>query len=384
MSARQGGQIMPGAIESGITGGTHNMAAGGLRIPIRVWLFLAGVTFWIGYMILYTGVYGIAELSASLSFVTELVIITSATRTITIDRVAAFYCWGGTVMTVSWLISSVFTSFVPSPDAFSRQFFVPFLEESLKFSPVAYLLWRGRRSRFWGMGASDIMLLGAASGAGFGLVEEAYFHLALGPTRAVDWFPLSRINGPTLTVGHSTWTGLAGATLGLALLWRPRKPLNYLLAGSGLLWSIIDHSHHNYGVDRSGISVDLFNFVTGHGWLSLYFFVIAVILVLATDLNVILRTLPALPQLRIPLAGTWSSPKGALSVWNFILTKRSLAFASFHYKNEPSSVRSDQLDPILYGLLERLAELRNNSKPSVQGPLVAPPNDPYPANPGTT
>ena len=372
---------MPEGIAGAIRYGTHSMAVGGLRIPIRVWLFLAGVTFWIGYMILYTGVYGIAELWASLSFVTGLVIITSATRTITLDRVAVFYCWGGTVMTVSWLISSVFTSFVPSPDAFSRQFFVPFLEESLKFSPVAYLLWRGRRSRFWGMGASDIMLLGAASGAGFGLVEEAYFHLALGPTRAVDWFPLSRINGPTLTVGHSTWTGLTGATLGLALLWQPRKPLNYLLAGSGLLWSIIDHSHHNYGVDRSGVSVDLFNSVTGHGWLSLYFFVIAVILVLATDLNVILRTLPALPELRIPLAGLWSSPKGALSVWNFILTKRSLAFASFHYKNETPSVRSDQLDPILYGLLERLAKLRDDAKPGVQSPV---PNDPYPANPRTT
>lgn len=45
--------------------------------------------------------------------------------------------------------------------------------------------------------------------------------------------------------------------------------------------------HHNYGVDRRGISVDLFNVVTGHGRLSLYFFVIALILVLAVDLDVI-------------------------------------------------------------------------------------------------
>jgi hypothetical protein len=147
---------------------------------------------------------------------------------------------------------------------------------------------------------------------------------------------------------------------------------------------MVDHSHHNYGVDRTGVSVDLFNFVTGHGWLSLYFFVIALILVLATDLNVILRILPPLPELKIPLAGLLSSRKAALSVWNFIVTKRSLAFASFHYRNEPAAVRSSQLDPVLYGLLQRLVELRNHSKPSVQGPQIVQPNDPYPANPRTT
>jgi len=234
------------------------------------------------------------------------------------------------------------------------------------------------------MAASDIMLLGAASGGGFGLVEEAFYHFHNGATLALDWFPLTRINGVTLTVGHSTWTGLAGATLGLALLWRPRKPLIYLLAGSGIFWSFLDHSHHNYGVDRSGISVDLFNFVTGHGWLSLYFFVIALICVLASDLNVLHRVLPPLPELKIPPAGLLSSSAGAMSIWKFILTRRALAFVSFHYKNEPPAVRSGQLDPILYSLLATLMEFRNKETPSVQGPLAAPPNEPYPANPRTT
>jgi RsiW-degrading membrane proteinase PrsW (M82 family) len=347
----------------------RTIMVGGHRFPIRVCLFWVGVTFWIGNMILHTGSAGIAELWASLYFVTEMVVITSATRTITVDRVAVLYCLGGTMMGVMWLISAVFTSFVPSPDAISRQFFIPFMEESLKLAPVVYVLWRGRRSRSWSMGASDIMLMAATCGAGFGLVEEAYFHHALGPTRALDWFPLTRINGATLTVGHGSWTGLAGATLGLALLWRPRKLLNYALAGSGILWSIIDHSHHNYGVDRTGLSVDLFNFVTGHGWLSLYFFVIALILVVASDLNVIQRALPPFPELKTPLADLWSSSKSAVSTWEFLLTKRALAFVTYHYKKEPPPVRSGQLDPILYSLLERLVELRNKKTPGVQGPL---------------
>ncbi len=356
----------------------------GRQLSIRTLVFWAGVAFWLGNMILHTGWYGIAELWASLSFITELVLITSATRTVTLNRVAVFYCWGGTVMGVMWLISAVFTSFVPEPDAVSRQFFVPFMEESLKIAPVAFMLWRGCRSRTWTMGASDIMLLAAASGGGFGLVEEAFYHFHLGPTRALDLFPLTRINGATLTVGHASFTGLAGATLGLALLWRPRRPINYLLAGSGLFWSMVDHSHHNYGVDRSGISVDLFNFVTGHGWLSFYFFVIALIVVLASDFYVIQRALPPLPVLKTPLAGLLSSRNGAMSIWHFLLTKRALAFAAFHYKKEPPQVRSGQLDSILYVLVKRLVELQSRRRPGMQAPLVPPPNDAYQVTPGTT
>src|SRR5580658_7531037 len=182
---------MPEAVEFAPT---SNMVVASRRISVRTLIFWAGVTLWLGNMILHTGSYGMAELRASLSFVFGLVVITSATRTITLNRVAAFYCWGGTVMGVMWLISAVFTSFIPEPDAVSRQFFVPFMEESLKIAPVVYLLWRERRSRAWSMGASDLMLLGAASGSGFGLVEEAYFHHKYGPTPAVALLPLTRIN----------------------------------------------------------------------------------------------------------------------------------------------------------------------------------------------
>ena len=80
-------------------------------------------------MIVHTGSSGIAQLQASLYFVAEMVVITSATRTITLDRVASIYCLGGTMMGVMYLISIVFTAFVPSPDAVSRQFVVPILEE---------------------------------------------------------------------------------------------------------------------------------------------------------------------------------------------------------------------------------------------------------------
>lgn len=330
---------MPQTDSATHTRGWGTMMLGGHQVPIRMLVFWVGVTFWIGNVIVHTGSSGIAQLQASLYFVAEMVVITSATRTITLDRVASMYCLGGTMMGVMYLISLVFTAFVPNPDAVSRQFLVPFVEESLKLSPVVFILWRHRASRMWTMGASDIMLMAAASGAGFGLVEEAYIHHALGPTRALDWFPLTRINGATLTVGHGSWTALAGATLGLALLLRPRKPLNYLLAGSGLLWSIIDHSHHNYGVDRRGFSVDLFNFVTGHGWIALYLFVLAVILAVASDLYVVRGTLSESPELKMPrLSGGLEDIK---RVWRFLLARRGLAYLMFKSRHVPGRRRAE-------------------------------------------
>jgi len=338
----------------------------GRQIPFRACLFWVGVTFWLGNMFIHTGAAGVRELQASLYFVAEMVVITSATRTISLDLVARFYCLGGAMMGVMYLFSAVFTAFVPSPDAVSRQFVVPILEESLKLAPVVFLLWRGRIARVWSMAASDIVLLAATSGAGFGLVEEAYYHFHNGPTRALDLFPLTRINGATLTVGHGTWTALAGATLGLALLWRPRKPRNYLLAGSGILWSIIDHSHHNYGVDRTGISVDLFNFATGHGWISLYLFVLAVIAVVGSDLCAVRGMLSSRPQLRLQGGkppGTRGQGDGLKGLWTYLVDRRALAYLLFR-RQRSSGARRDKL-VLLATVIERRL-LKRPSSPVLQ------------------
>jgi hypothetical protein len=89
----------------------RTVTLGGHQVAVRALIFWAGVTFWLGNMIVHTGSSGIAELRASLYFVAEMIVITTATRTITIDLVAKFYCLGGTVMGVMWLISAVFTAF---------------------------------------------------------------------------------------------------------------------------------------------------------------------------------------------------------------------------------------------------------------------------------
>jgi hypothetical protein len=79
---------VPETVTSNRPGSSGMITIGGRHIPIRRYIFWAGAAFWIGNMILRTGTSGIAELWVNLSFMAELVIITCATRTITLDRVA--------------------------------------------------------------------------------------------------------------------------------------------------------------------------------------------------------------------------------------------------------------------------------------------------------
>jgi RsiW-degrading membrane proteinase PrsW (M82 family) len=314
----------------------------GRQIPIRVCLFWAGLTIWLGNTVIQTGSSGFAALFASLTFVFEIALITSFTRTISLDRVASTYCLGGAMAAVMWVVAYAFTSVEPNVDAVSRQFFVPFMEELLKVAPVLFILWRFGESRRSSVGASDVLLLAAASGGGFGVVEEAYIRQSLHSVQSLAWLPITRINGETLTAGHGVWTTLAGATLGLALLWRPRKPLNYLLASSGLFWSILDHSHHNYGVDRSGFSVDSFNFITGHGWFSLYFFILGVIAVIGTDAYAVRAMVSSHPQLKLhgfkpPANRREGSPLKVL--WAFLLERRAFAYVLFRCQRSQGAMR---------------------------------------------
>jgi RsiW-degrading membrane proteinase PrsW (M82 family) len=344
------------------------------QISIRRLVFWASVAFWIGNTILHTGSAGITALGSSLLFLVEMVIITSATRTIRLDQLATFYAWGGVMMSVVWLIDYGFTILQPDGSAVSRKLFTPFLEESLKIAPVLYFLWRQRQARLWSMGASDILLLAAASGAGFGLVEDAFIQHHFGLWHAVSWSPTTAILGTGLTVGHQIWTSLAGATLGLALLWRPRQRLGYLLGASGFLWSMLDHFGNNFAVGHRGLVVDFLNFVRGQGWVSLYLYWIALIVVLVADLKVIQRGLPPRPELKIPLTGLLSFSRGAILTWKFLLTKRAMAFVGIHYRQESPSVRKAKLDPVIYRLASTIIALRIKIKSSLHLPMEPSPN----------
>jgi RsiW-degrading membrane proteinase PrsW (M82 family) len=308
----------------------RTIAVGRYRISLGALLFCAGVTFWIGNMLLRTGGAGFSALTSSLYFVFLLVLVTSGTRTITIARLTGFYCLGGAMMSAMWLVAMEFTA-LEGTRYIGREVFVPFMEETLKLAPVAFFLWRQRNSRLWTLGASDVLLMAAASGAGFALVEDAYLRLhGASWTTPIDWLPVASISGDHLVAGHGIWTGLAGATLGLALLWRRLGKARYALAASGWLWSVLDHISNNYA---AGLSMrhddplhDFLLTVGGHGYFAVEFFFAALAVAIVADFYVIYATLPLgfLPpapfRFTVEALPTW---------WTATLERRKFAYLVF-------------------------------------------------------
>jgi hypothetical protein len=320
------------------------IAIGGRVIPARVALFWAGVTFWMAMMLIETHSAGLVALWASFGFMVEMIVVTSATRTVSLSLVSRFYCWGGAMMSAVWLIDFVFTMVEPDGNALSRKLFTPFLEECLKLAPVAFYLWRQRRGQSRSLGASDVLLLAAASGAGFGLVEDASIQHDFGTWHAVWWLPTTAVIGSSMTVGHQIWASISGATLGLALLWRLRQPISYLLGVSGLLWSMLDHFRNNLAVGRSGFFVSFLNFVGGHGWISVYLFVFAVIAVVGSDLFVVRRMLSSRPQLKLKEGkppGVRRRGDGLKGLWAFLVERRAFAYVLFRSQRLAGPAREE-------------------------------------------
>jgi RsiW-degrading membrane proteinase PrsW (M82 family) len=335
---------MPGVATIRQPSSPATIAIGGRRIPARVALFWAGVTFWMSLMLIDTHSAGLVALLASFGFIVEMIVVTSATRTVRLSLVARFYCWGGAMMSAVWLIDYAFTMVEPNGNALSRKLFTPFLEESLKLAPVAFYLWRQRRAQSRSLGASDVLLLTAASGAGFGLVEDASIQHSFGTWHPVWWLPTTAVSGASITVGHQIWASIAGATLGLALLWRLREPLSNLLGVSGLLWSMLDHFRNNLAVGRSGFFVNFLNFIGGNGWVSVYLFVLSVIAVVGSDLFAVRKMLSSRPQLKFKegkAAGISRQGDGLKGLWAFLVERRAFAYVLFRSQRLKGPTREE-------------------------------------------
>jgi RsiW-degrading membrane proteinase PrsW (M82 family) len=325
---------------------------GKYRISLGALLFCGGVTFWLGNMLLRTGGSGFAALTSSLSCLFLLLLVTSGTRTMTVARLAGFYCLGGAMMSVMYLVAMEFVA-MEGARYIDRNVFVPIAEETLKLAPVAFFLWRLRDSRLWTLGASDVVLMAATSGAGFALIEDAY--LRLNGERwdtPIDWLPVASISGDHLVAGHGIWTGLAGASVGLALLWRGLGKARYLLAASGWLWSVLDHISNNYA---AGLSLrhddplhDFLLTIGGHGYFTIYFFFAALAVAIVTDLYVVYATLPLGFVPRAPLRVTVA---GLRAWWATTLERRKLAYLVFRTRSVSGPRRA--------GLLIRGALIRH-------------------------
>jgi RsiW-degrading membrane proteinase PrsW (M82 family) len=211
-----------------------------------------------------------------LYFVVMMLIVTMFNRTVPLGWVVMFFVYGTTAvpfvsLVLSWPIDAIFGT----DSMFAGAIVVPILEEVLKVAPlILFLSWAGWRFRLTA-GASDLMILGAASGAGFAFFEDTLLGFArsgFGRTGAGEFILRSHEATPhlgpfylfpsmdigtanTAFLGHALATAFVGLALGLARMLGLRLRKNgWVLPGVVLLWVILDHVMFNYVVDAGRLS----------------------------------------------------------------------------------------------------------------------------------
>lgn len=236
----------------------------------------------------------------------------------------------------------------------------PLTEETGKILPLLLLLAVGRLGYRNSYGASDLMLCGAALGAGFGFFEDS--------VRVESHFPTP--NSPAFWgipifpdsyggfIGHSASTAFIALALGCllyAVRWR-----RWLLAGIvGILvvpfWMMVDHGLSNYATFGPRSHSNWF-FLTRWIWtmdregqLSPYVFLAVLVVVIVAERVLLWRTLKAfrrleasscLAYLRRPLQQGWGYPQLRAVVWRiralslYMLSYRRLAFLLLHWKGD--------------------------------------------------
>ena len=310
------------------------MPFGTSRLQVRHIVLWLGVALWLVPTLVVTGIQGIAWFAFNLAFVLILCVIATPFRSITIQKVGTFFFAGGlamglTVLTCMPLVKILGTSPL-------RPFFTVPLEEIFKLLPLLFLLWRGRKFSSFTLGATDILLMGAISGAGFAFVEDAYAHAANHSTlnNLSVWLPSSELINGRIVSGHAIWTGLAAATIGLGWLFRHLGKIFVLVACClGLVISSTDHLALNYNQTQGALpwGASFFNLISASGWLPLVLFLLCLVAALGADFFVQLRSLPAAKEFKLPAR---KGRKDSLeSLWDSVLDLRRLAYANFRYKH---------------------------------------------------
>lgn len=202
--------------------------------------------------------------------VLQLIVLGSLARTVRIRTVYAALAVGvylvvplTVVLQASWtgLLAPLLGMSAPELVTTASHTLDPFVEELIKLLPLTLLLLVPTFRRQWSF--TDLVLIGAATGAGFGLAEDLYrfggsadraegiaggwallFPQAtllvpgIGKT-LTSWLPIGVAGGPSdvarLNV-HLVWSAVGGLTVGLAALSRTKAAR---LTATGLVNSVV-------------------------------------------------------------------------------------------------------------------------------------------------
>ncbi|WP_017598628.1 PrsW family glutamic-type intramembrane protease [Nocardiopsis lucentensis] len=195
------------------------------------------------------------------------------------------------------------------------------VEELGKLVPLLlFALVARRRARR--LAAVDLLLLAAASGAGFQLAERLLTEVALGAAdvSADDGVLLpggTTVTAPDGTVlavfaGHAVTTGLVGAVLGLAVVGRRYGAWLWLLPPVALAVALLDHLNLNAVLAGAALhpATDVVHGLLGGGVLTPWLLLLALACAVAMDYRMIgtaAESTPALPgQPPLPRLRRWA------------------------------------------------------------------------------
>jgi RsiW-degrading membrane proteinase PrsW (M82 family) len=268
-------------------------------------IFAAGIALWLGSMLVQTRLDGAIALWTGALLLGGLFVLSAPTRTVTIGQLIQPLCLGGAMLGVAVLAGMIFDATIVPGAGRLRDLTIPLVEEVIKIIPVLWILWRERNGRAQTLGVTDLLLMAAACGIGFGVVEEAFIRHNEGWSRPLWWLPTSEIirrpdGGTQLIVGHGVWTGLAGLTLGFALLLRRPRMTMTTVGTSGLVWSFIDHAGTNYGSAYRDAFGATLRFVNGDGWVTAYLFLVVVVAAIFLDFYLLHFSHRKLPEAKLP------------------------------------------------------------------------------------
>ncbi len=326
---------------------------GDLEVSVQTTVLAAGAIVWLGIVVANTGGSGVAATWTNASFPALLLVATGLVRSIRTRLTVRLFLLGGLMLSIALVGAWGFERVVSDPGATSRDVVVPLMEETLKLAPLLYLLWLWRRRRAQALGVSDVLVMAAAVGAGFALVEDAFIREAVGWARTLPLLPATEYAangfGERLIVGHAMWTALAGATMGLALLLVGLTLRGFVIGLSGYAVSALDHMANNLS---NGGHARLLNDLMLRGRLPLYLFLAATVACIAVDLMVTTTTLPKEPELKAPASA--ADPTGPAARFAFARSRRGLAFAAHRYDRTSHEARG-AIRPLLVELTAALA-----------------------------
>ncbi|GAA1426812.1 hypothetical protein GCM10009601_36730 [Streptomyces thermospinosisporus] len=263
----------------------------------------------------------------------------------------------------------------------------PWVEELIKLSPLLLTGWSLAIRRQWGL--TDFVVLGAALGSGFGLLE-AVLRFGLDSDRAVSrgegwiipdslsapyvpgpgqvftsWLPAPfsqlEMAGPTVTetFTHLVWTAVAG--FGVGVLFRARGWAR-LLCVPPVLAAAGHHTLNNYAAERSRAqATDWLELANGTVWA---WPLACMALAMAVDVRRLQQGKRAVPAVLLSLEradgdsaaallryAAWRLPWTLLIILRYVELRRSLLYAAAVAPHDPAT---RELGSLLTGIAARM------------------------------